>query len=156
MYDLLPPLAMVDVPGGEIVPPEPAEEEMLKDPTAPDWVTVKTCPPTARVAVLDVLPVLAATLKASEPAPLPLAVVSVIQEVPVVAVHAQPAVVVTATVLPLEALAALGGFEILVKHRQRKIPQRNHGDFGPRGTRAICYGGSEFLVERIAAQAAAE
>jgi hypothetical protein len=33
VYVLLPPLATVDVPEGEMEPPEPAEAERVSDPT---------------------------------------------------------------------------------------------------------------------------
>ncbi|OPY08536.1 MAG: hypothetical protein A4E67_00953 [Syntrophaceae bacterium PtaB.Bin038] len=71
-YVLLAPLVTVDVPWGEIVPPEPAEAVMVKDPAAAAWVTVKACPATERVAVLEAVPVLAATLKDTDPCPAPL------------------------------------------------------------------------------------
>jgi len=61
---------------------------MVKDPVKPDWVTVKTCPPTARVAVRDALPVWAATAKATDPGPAPLApAVTVSHEAPLTAVQ---------------------------------------------------------------------
>jgi hypothetical protein len=58
-------------------------------------------------------PLLAATLRVTEPLPLPLVLeVNVIQLVPLLAVHAQPAIVDTVTVsvppaAPIEALVGL-------------------------------------------------
>jgi hypothetical protein len=90
VYVLLPPLETLDVPEGEMVPPEPAEAEMLNDPTEPDWVTVKAWPPTVRIAVLDALPVLAATANETDPGPVPLDPADTVShEAPLTAVQLQ-------------------------------------------------------------------
>jgi hypothetical protein len=49
-----------------------------------------------------------------------------------------------------------GIFEILVKKRQGEITQGNHRDFRTGGARSLGSKGGEFLIERIAAKAAAE
>jgi len=76
-----------------------------------DWFTVNVCPATVSVP-LRALPVLAATLNPTEPFPVPLAPeVIASHEALLLAVHAQPLVVVTPT-LPLDALSEtfwLGG-----------------------------------------------
>ena len=78
----------------------------------PDWFTVKVCPATVRVPVLDEVVVLAATEKAVEPLPLPLLPeVMVIQPVLLEAVQEQPVGAVTPTlpIPPLEPEVALVG-----------------------------------------------
>ena len=70
------------------------------------WVTVIVCPPTVTVVERLLVAVLAAALNTRLPLPEPLAVVSVSQVAEAVAVQAQPAGVVIAEVLPVEAAAA--------------------------------------------------
>ena len=76
----------------------------------PDWFTVKVCPATVRVPVLDEVVVLAATEKAVEPLPLPLLPEDmVIQLALLEADQEQPAGAVTPilAVPPLELEVAL-------------------------------------------------
>ena len=69
-----------------------------------DWFTVNVCPATVSVP-LRALPVLAATLKPTEPLPEPLVPeVIVSHDALLLAVHAHPLVVVTAT-LPFDAVS---------------------------------------------------
>jgi hypothetical protein len=77
---------------------------------APAWVTVKVWPATVSVPVRDEVDVLAATVNATVPLPLPEApLVTVIHAALLVAVQAQPLVVVTATV---ELSPAAGEFQL--------------------------------------------
>ena len=65
----------------------------------PCWVTVNVCPPTVIVPMRCVAPVFAATVKPTEPFPLPDApLVTVIQETLLAAVQAQPVPAVTESV----------------------------------------------------------
>jgi hypothetical protein len=121
---LAPPVMTIHVALLDADHAQPAVVVTLTEPTPPDrsircdegameyehesagaaWFTVKVCPATVSVPV-RALPVLAATLNPTEPPPLPLAP-EVIEshEALLLAVHAHPAVVVTAT-LPLDALS---------------------------------------------------
>lgn len=79
---------------------------MVKDAEAPAWVTVKACPPMVSAAVRDALPVLAATLKDTDPGPVPLApAVTASQEALPAAVQPQFEAAVTDT-LPVPPEAA--------------------------------------------------
>jgi hypothetical protein len=118
----LAPLVAVHVHPGVVVtatvpvPPVPAnawlDGEMLNAQPAADCVTVKLWPATVNVAVrLDEV-VFAATLKDTVPLPVPLEPpVTVTQLAPLVAVQAQPVIVVTATlpVPPAPASACVDG-----------------------------------------------
>ena len=91
-----------------VIPTVPAPPDELKFEVvgeivnvhgAPAWVTVKVCPPIVIVPVRDVVPVLAATLYATVPLPLPVApLVIVIHDALLVAVQLQLAPLVTPTV----------------------------------------------------------
>ena len=78
--------------------------EYVHDGAGAAWFTVKVCPAIVSVP-LRALPVLAATLKPTVPFPLPLVPeVIVSHDALLLAVHAHPLVVVTAT-LPLDAVS---------------------------------------------------
>jgi hypothetical protein len=104
---LAPPVAVHPQPDVVVtatvpVPPVPAnvwfDGEMLNAQPAADCVTVKLWPATVRVAVRLDEPVFAAALKLTVPLPEPLdPAVTVTQPAPLVAVQAQPVIVVTAT-----------------------------------------------------------
>jgi hypothetical protein len=84
--------------------------EMEKVQGTPAWVTVKVWPATVSVPVRDDVEVLAATVNATEPLPLPDApLVTVIHAALLLAVQAQPLVVVTAIV---ELSPAAGEFQL--------------------------------------------
>jgi uncharacterized protein YhhL (DUF1145 family) len=78
---------------------------------APGWVTVKLRPAIVSVAVRAAVVVFAAAVKVTVPLPVPFdPAVTVTQLAPLVAVHAHPVVVVTAT-LPVPPAAANAWFD---------------------------------------------